>query len=297
MQQRLQTREFSPRHLGLRWMVVVLAIGMILTLAGSASTHAMTSAPAAEPAPVAAPWPPFVRIVPQGNGDDVTVYAEGIGHAYNRLSATFGGTSHTWSHTDMDYDAQDDLYRGVATAALSEPCPEASGCLRVATTGLGDPNMESVLAYEFVTAGVTAAPDLTLEMAQLRFGTPAFTDAVSHTVVLAAPPRAPAPLPGGWWILESGLYVVESDGIDGSLRAALTVRYDPDWLDWRGLRAEDLRLWRWDAADRIWVMLPSTVSTRLFQVSAPIDALTAYALAAPPKHRTWLPVVMRDGGH
>jgi hypothetical protein len=265
---------------------------MVAALVICASLMLVSSA-AAQTAPMAAPWPPFVRIVPQGNGDDVTVYAGGIGHAYNRLSAAFGGTSHTWSHTHMDYDAQTDLYRGVATAALSEPCPEASGCLRVATAGVGDPNPETVLAYEFITAGPAAAPDLTLETAQLRFGAPPFTDTVTHTVVLAAPPRAPAPLPGGWWILESSLYVVESDGEDGSLCAALTIRYDPDWLDWRGLRAEDLRLWRWDAAERLWVMLPSTVSTRLYRVSAPIDALTAYALAAPPKYRIWLPVVMR----
>jgi hypothetical protein len=193
----------------------------------------------------------------------------------------------------MDYDARDDLYRGVATAALSEPCPQPAGCLRVATAGVRDPNLETMLAYEFVTAGPTAAPDLALEMAQVRFAAPPFTDTVTHTVVLATPPTAPAPLPGGWWILENGLYVVESDAPDGSLRAALTIRYDPDWLDWRGLRAEDLRLWRWDAADRVWVILTSTVSTRLFRVSAPIDALTAYALAAPPKHRMWLPLARR----
>ncbi len=278
MQQNLQLRELVCRRFWSRWLAVLLAIGIGLTSSAAA---------------LSAPWPPFVRIVPQGNGDDVTVYAEGIGHAYNRLSATFGGTSHTWSHTDLDYDAQGDLYSGVATAALAEPCPEAAGCLRVTTAGPGDPDLETMLAYEFVAAGPTAAPDLTLEMAQLRFGTPPFTDAVTHTVVLAIPPRAPAPLPGGWWILESGLYVVESDGVDGSLRAALTVRYDPDWLDWRGVRPEDLRLWRWDAADRIWVALPSTVSTRLFRVSASIDALTAYALAAPPQHQLWLPLTLR----
>jgi len=240
----------------------------------------------------AASWPPFVRVVPQMNSDDVMVYAEGIGRAYQRLGADFGDTSHTWSHTDLEYSEMEELYRGLAERALSEPCALPEGCLQVyAYTAGGGHGPSTTIAYEFAVVGPAVVPDLELYTARLRFADPPFTDGVTHTVILQIPPKEPAGLSGGWRILEGGLYEVESDGVDGQLRASLAIRYDPDWLDWYGIEPGDLRLWRWDAAQGAWVMLDSSVNTRLYRVSASIDALTAYALAAPSRAAVWLPLI------
>lgn len=247
------------------------------------------------PTPSDTSWPPFVRIVPQVNSEDAMVYAEGIGRVYARLGADFGNTSHTWSHADLEYSEMEGLYRGLAERALSEPCSQPEGCLQLyAYTGGGSHPPATTIAYEFATVGPAAASDLELFTARLRFADPPFTDGVTHTVILQIPPKEPAPLPGGWRIIEGGLYEVESDGVDGQLRASLVIRYDPDWLDWYGIEPGDLRLWRWDAAQRAWVMLESTINTRLYRVSASIDVLTAYVLAAPPKTRVWLPWVQRS---
>jgi hypothetical protein len=229
------------------------------------------------------------------NSDDVMVYAEGIGRAYQRLGADFGDTSHTWSHTDLEYSEMEVLYRGLAERALSEPCALPEGCLQVyAYTGGGSRDPSTTIAYEFAVVGPATVPDLELYTARLRFADPPFTDGVTHTVILQIPPKEPALLASGWRILEGGLYEVESDGVDGQLRASLAIRYDPDWLDWYGIEPGDLRLWRWDAAQGAWMILDSSINTRLYRVSASIDALTAYALAAPPRARAWLPWVPRS---
>ncbi len=241
-------------------------------------------------------WPPFVRIVPQVHSDDAILYAEGIGHAYSKLGADFGSTSHTWSHTDLEYDEFEEEYRGIAVGALSQPCPDPAGCLHVyAYTDEGGRGNEVTVPYEFASVGPALAPDLALYTARLRFAMPPFTDGVTHTVTLLMPPVGPAPLPSGWSILEGGLYVVESDGVDGQLRASLAIRYDPDLLEWYGIQPTALRLWRWDTSQRVWVMLDSYLNINLNRVSASIDALTAYALAAPPRAHLWLPLVFRAG--
>jgi hypothetical protein len=239
-------------------------------------------------------WPPFVRIVPQAGNDNAMVYAEGIGHVYSKLGADFGSTSHTWSHTDLEYDEFEGEYRGMAVGALGQPCQDPTGCLHVyAYTAGGTRGSEVTIPYEFASVGPALAPDLALYTARLRFVMPPFTDGVTHTVTLLMPPVEPAPLPGGWRILEGGLYVVESDGVDGQLRASLAIGYDPDLLDYYDIQPMTLRLWRWDASQRVWVMLNSQVNTNLRRVSASIDALTAYALAAPPRARLWLPLTIQ----
>ena len=256
-----------------RWLWTLLcSLSLILGGALLTEAHAATVTGPTYPLDynVSETWPPFVRIVPQINGDDAMVYAEGIGGIYPRLGADFGSTSHTWSHTDLDYDATGQRYWGMAAGALSEACPAAEGCLKVyAYTQSGTPGSNTRVPYEFATVGPAATPDLILYLARLRFGALPFTDGVTHTVTLAFPPVAPAPLTGGWQILESGLYVVESDGPDGELRASLSVSYDPDWLDWYDIQPADLRLWRWDASQHAWVMLDSSLSSRLNRGQCP----------------------------
>ncbi len=237
-------------------------------------------------------WPPFVRIIPQAHSDDVLVSASGIAQLYTQLYADFGSTSHTWSHTDLKFDEHIEAYQGIAAEALSEICSEPSGCLRVYHNAFSAQSFTQAITipYQFVRVKPDDAPDLALHSAQIRFGAPPFGDEIEHTVILQIPPALPNPLPANWTALSQEYYLVESDGMDGDLRASLAIRYDPDAIVWFGADETDLTILAWDAANGEWHPLESYVNRRAHHVSASIQNLTTYILAVPQEHHVWLPM-------
>ncbi len=242
-----------------------------------------------------AAWPPFVRIVPQPPDDGAIVFAEGIGNSYSSLSAEFfSPTSHNWGHTSLDYQEDEELYRGRIEDVLFEPCSQPGGCLYLSPPDSSRLRERPVaIFYEFRAEGPDSVPDLVLNTARLRFADPPFTDRVTHTVVLLVPPRDPAPLPAGWQILGGGLYVVESDGPHDKIRARLSISYDPDLLASYGVNPLNLRIFRWVASQRAGEVLESRVFVTANSVSASVEDLTAYALAMPTESRLWLPLAKR----
>lgn len=271
-------------------------VGIALVLLTSFAYHSFSQAPVKfdSMSPVDAPWPPFVRMIPLANSNDVTVSTGNVAQIYTQLQADFGSTSHTWSHTKMDYDPQQAVYQGVAEDALDEICPEPAGCLRIYEAGMAAQYREGqrvTIPYQFTRVQAGNAPDLMLNFARIRFGSTPFADEIPHTVILQVPPVLPAPLPPSGWLLPGGLYLLESDGMSGDLQASLSVQYDPDLIDWYGIDETKLELWAWNAANRQWHPLDSFVNTHANHVSAPIQDLTAYALVAPQNNVLWLPMV------
>ncbi len=240
-------------------------------------------------------WPPFVRIIPLASGDDVVVSASGITNVYTKLLADFGSTSHTWSHTDMDYDEKADAYQGVADDALAEICPDPAGCLRIYDDSLSAQEVHGsqvTIPYQFVRVEPGNTPDLALHLTKVRFGSVPFTDEIKHTVMLQMPPILPASLPPGWMLLSHGCYLVESDGQDGDLQASLSIQYDPDAIDWYGIDETALTLLAWDPVIRQWQPLDSFVNSHANHVSASIQQFTAYVLVAPQNSTLWLPAIL-----
>lgn len=275
---------------------VVRGLGVALFLILTFSNHSFSQSPVnfSPTLQESTPWPPFVRMIPLANGNDVMVSTPSMAQIYTQLQADFGSTSHTWSHTKMDYDVETSAYQGVAEDALVELCPEPAGCLHIYETNMASQRTQSnrvTIPYQFVRVQTGDAPDLMLNFARVRFGSTPFTDGIAHTVIIEVPPALPAPLPRNLWLLPGSFYLVESDGMSGDLQASLSIQYDPDLIDWYGIDETTLAIWAWDAASRQWYPLESFVNSHANHVSAPIHALTAYVLVAPQNNVLWLPML------
>lgn len=270
-----------------------LALFVLMGLIFSSITQIPSSAEFLKTSPSS--WPPFVRMIPQAGSDDVLVSVPSNANIYTQLQAEFGSTSHTWSHTDMDFDPNIHAYQGLAEDALSELCPDPAGCLHVYDRGLRAQAATGrvTIPYQFVRVSPQNRPDLALHSARLRFGSMPFGDGIEHTVILQIPPVPPAPLPAIWLPISSEVYLVESDGMDGDLQASLTIQYDPDAIVWLGVDESLLTLLAWDPVSKTWGVQESYVNQRANHVSASIRRLTAYVLVAPRPHVVWMPVILR----
>ena len=270
----------------------IVGLGMTLLVLAIATSSSL-SQPLTDAVVSQGVWPPFVRVIPQADSDDVLVSASGIAQVYSQLYADFGSTSHTWSHTDLKYDEQAEAYQGIATEALSEICPDPAGCLRVYDSAFTAQSVSSAVTipYQFVRVTSENAPDLALHSAQIRFGSQPFGDGIEHTVILQIPPVLPHPLPPKWMAISQEAYLVESDGMDGDLRASLSIRYDPDAIIWFGVEDDRLAILAWDPVHREWRPREGYVNRRAHHVSASIQNLTTYIVAAPREHQMWLPML------